>query len=313
MQSSRTAEEEKSGIPATVNPVLGQLISGRAFDRMCKIVTSILHVVTFVLAKGGKDYTVPVGEAAQYEMIGKFAKDRFIARHVRKESFGNMFIQTSQEKDVYCVLFEEGIDLNMTPEDAKRTLPLEFRKQLGKIIVLTMYVNKKRDGIVLYMQVLDNKTQLQQARDRAVFFGVDNTYNYLMKICTGCKLKMPVTKKCKVCASPFCSKECMKLAWPSHKTACKRTEDAADVVDAMSKASLVDQSDRCPCGGPGSQICTRCRKQWYCSKECQTACWASHSVVCKKAPPPQPACPKCGAGMDAEGAMGALCSACSGD
>ena len=321
MQSSRKAEEDKilSSIPVITDKVLYQLCSGMAFERMFKLVASALRVMTFVLAKDDKDFTIPVCEAPQYQWIGEHVKERFIARHVRKQSVGNLFAFTDHEKDVYYVLYEDVIDVDTARETGSKKLPVEFRKKFGKVILLNLFVNKNRDGTVLYMQVED-KTELHEARDNAMHFGYENTYACPKKMCTGCKLKMPVTKKCKVCCEPFCSKACMKEAWTTHKAVCKPPEEAASIADAMSKVSLVESSaDRCPCGGPGSHICTRCRKQWYCSKECQTACWNSHSFVCKKAEstqqptqqPTQPACPKCGAAMDAEGAMGALCSACS--
>lgn len=40
------------------------------------------------------------------------------------------------------------------------------------------------------------------------------------------------------------------------------------------------------CGASGAEkklnVCTRCRKKWYCGKECQAGDWKSHKPHCKK-------------------------------
>ena len=41
--------------------------------------------------------------------------------------------------------------------------------------------------------------------------------------------------------------------------------------------------ERCVvCGGEASSRCSRCKKQKYCSKECQQTHWPHHKPVCKQ-------------------------------
>ena len=99
----------------------------------------------------------------------------------------------------------------------------------------------------------------------------------------------------------------------------KAAPKAAPKVDTVS-------APVCPCGAPNAtKVCTGCRKQWYCSEACQKECWYIHYFAhqtARKLPkdvapkPPQAAsasctCPECGAPMDAQGAVGARCAACS--
>ena len=38
------------------------------------------------------------------------------------------------------------------------------------------------------------------------------------------------------------------------------------------------------CGKTGAKkCCSRCKRVWYCSKDCQTAAWKTHKLVCKSA------------------------------
>jgi hypothetical protein len=34
------------------------------------------------------------------------------------------------------------------------------------------------------------------------------------------------------------------------------------------------------CGKPAGQRCSRCKSDWYCSRECQVASWKSHKPIC---------------------------------
>merc|ERR1712226_920952 len=35
------------------------------------------------------------------------------------------------------------------------------------------------------------------------------------------------------------------------------------------------------CGEPATQRCSKCKSEWYCSRECQLKQWKSHKDVCK--------------------------------
>ncbi len=106
----------------------------------------------------------------------------------------------------------------------------------------------------------------------------------------------------------------------TRKAASKATRKAASKAPSADAVS----APVCPCGAPNAtKVCTGCRKQGYCSEACQKECWYIHFFahqtarkVAKAPKPPQAAsasctCPECGAAMDAQGAVGARCAACS--
>lgn len=35
------------------------------------------------------------------------------------------------------------------------------------------------------------------------------------------------------------------------------------------------------CGEPATQRCSKCKSEWYCSRECQLKSWKAHKEVCK--------------------------------
>jgi hypothetical protein len=43
-----------------------------------------------------------------------------------------------------------------------------------------------------------------------------------------------------------------------------------------------EEKQLCPCGQPAKQFCGRCKKQGYCSKDCQKAHWPAHKTECRK-------------------------------
>jgi hypothetical protein len=293
---------------------VNQVITQEVYAKMRKVVKLDTRVFKYVLINGDKHFTIPDAEAPQFENIADFAIDLFQKHNKAKETDCQYAKFIKDDTGVYYtagfqLLFPLSSDVLVS--SFKSALPVEFMKNMGKWGLVEMYVNQDKTGLVFLIQILRFKHEAQQACSVSLDFAAYNTYLHAVKECVACKEMLPVTKMCKVCRMPFCSKECMKTAWPTHKAVCRQSEAAmpaasvVSVVEAMSKASLADQ---CPCGGPGSHICTRCRKQWYCSRECQRACWNSHSFVCGKK---KACCPRCGIGMDAEGAMGAMCSACS--
>ncbi len=34
------------------------------------------------------------------------------------------------------------------------------------------------------------------------------------------------------------------------------------------------------CGKPAGQRCSRCKHEWYCSRDCQVAAWKDHKPIC---------------------------------
>jgi len=34
------------------------------------------------------------------------------------------------------------------------------------------------------------------------------------------------------------------------------------------------------CGDPATQRCSKCKEEWYCSRECQLKRWKDHKKIC---------------------------------
>lgn len=129
-------------------------------------------------------------------------------------------------------------------------------------------------------------------------------------ICRSC-LSEGSKLRCTGCSNTFyCSKECQKEDWRRHKNVCeglqrkkeKRTsiknlqtnnaessKDSAGVAGATGGAKRCDSDEKEPvgicikCEKPGhSKRCSRCRKVFYCSKQCQQEDWSKHKQVCKQ-------------------------------
>ena len=70
----------------------------------------------------------------------------------------------------------------------------------------------------------------------------------------------------------------------------RRADRMADLYSLEVVERLAGQSERAGlgrdccvvCGGAASQRCSRCRKQRYCSKQCQLQHWPNHKPVCSK-------------------------------
>jgi hypothetical protein len=64
-------------------------------------------------------------------------------------------------------------------------------------------------------------------------------------------------------------------------------EQAAEAVQPSQKEKKkkVPKKKRCTkpdCASEGSQLCGKCLKAKYCSRECQVADWKAHKLVCCK-------------------------------
>ena len=102
---------------------------------------------------------------------------------------------------------------------------------------------------------------------------------------TGCAakdcLKTGLTS-CAACTSvKYCSAECQKAHWKSHKAYCKKQIAAAEAKAAEAKATK-----KCAANGclkKGASACSACRSVSYCSKECQKAHWKEHKQTCRAA------------------------------
>mmetsp|Transcript_18928 Transcript_18928/g.26049 ORF Transcript_18928/g.26049 Transcript_18928/m.26049 type:complete len:507 (-) Transcript_18928:218-1738(-) len=54
--------------------------------------------------------------------------------------------------------------------------------------------------------------------------------------------------------------------------------------DNQVREVAMDTVQRCPCCFQnGTQYCSRCMKQWYCSRKCQVLHWEKHKMVCNNA------------------------------
>ena len=107
-------------------------------------------------------------------------------------------------------------------------------------------------------------------------------------LCERCK--KPGTIVCKCQQVYYCSSACQTLELPVHSVKCSQpshhhpapgnqssTSSAkADKIQSETRSSACTR-----CNKPASLIC-RCQQVSYCSKECQSLEWPSHSDTCKK-------------------------------
>jgi len=50
--------------------------------------------------------------------------------------------------------------------------------------------------------------------------------------------------------------------------------------NSMDLESTLDDPKCAKCGQPAEKRCSRCKNEWYCSRECQVDAWSGHKVVC---------------------------------
>lgn len=90
--------------------------------------------------------------------------------------------------------------------------------------------------------------------------------------CHGCDKEEPDTKafqKCSKCMRvAYCSRECQKTDWPTHKHSCRPAlPTVCEGCQAQQRRMTF-------------QACSRCRRVVYCSKECQRSHWPTHRQIC---------------------------------
>jgi len=44
--------------------------------------------------------------------------------------------------------------------------------------------------------------------------------------------------------------------------------------------SLLEEPKCAKCGDPATNRCSRCKNEWYCSRECQVEAWDGHKKIC---------------------------------
>ena len=119
--------------------------------------------------------------------------------------------------------------------------------------------------------------------------------------CTACN-KEGAVLRCVPCRDAgvdvlFCNRECQVKQWKIHKTVCKKTsttdskkeQSSADkeTKEEMMKR-LQERDELCyncfiskAAFGSKLSLCSKCKKAFYCSRECQVAHWPKHKHLCK--------------------------------
>lgn len=113
-------------------------------------------------------------------------------------------------------------------------------------------------------------------------------------MCGFCSIKTNQLKKCSGCKDvSYCSKECQNQDWSrGHRGKMIGNKERSSLPgvsteDNSSKdetTPVMTDSERCSkCNFGGDlKLCQRCKKQKYCSVECQKADWKCHKVNCLK-------------------------------
>ena len=94
------------------------------------------------------------------------------------------------------------------------------------------------------------------------------------------------------CGVSFCSRACLKEAWPEHAPSCAvvfkngpaayTTLNEREFGDARGPAERPISESCAHCGVRGATSrCSRCRRVVYCGRACQAAAWGRHRKLCK--------------------------------
>merc|ERR1712146_552385 len=54
----------------------------------------------------------------------------------------------------------------------------------------------------------------------------------------------------------------------------------AEWYNSFDIESCLEEPKCAKCGAPAEKRCSRCKNEWYCSRDCQVAAWEGHKTVC---------------------------------
>ena len=128
-------------------------------------------------------------------------------------------------------------------------------------------------------------------RTNQLAFGPDAGVNVPpeARCCDRCGAVTPCVCACGV---SFCSRACLKEAWPEHAPSCAvvfkngpvayTTLNEREFGDARGPDDRPASESCAHCGVRGATSrCSRCRKVVYCGRACQAAAWGRHRKLCK--------------------------------
>jgi len=73
----------------------------------------------------------------------------------------------------------------------------------------------------------------------------------------------------------------LKYFNPTQRQIKEQSKRLADTYDYDALDSLISEVPRCEsCGNEASKRCSRCRRVWYCSRDCQVGHWKKHKSIC---------------------------------
>ena len=128
-------------------------------------------------------------------------------------------------------------------------------------VTQTMVFSAEGTGIFLFQLLRPDHTTLATTPSRLTNVDLD------MPTCVICA--KGTTLRCPGCKQNYyCSKECFRSDWPTHKKWCNKP------LLCSHKA----------CGKPATVSCEACNSSHYCSIEHQTSDSEPHAVICGKLP-----------------------------
>ncbi|XP_062588473.1 uncharacterized protein LOC134250136 isoform X2 [Saccostrea cucullata] len=139
----------------------------------------------------------------------------------------------------------------------------------------------KDECVKIHVQYKEDLQEVEKEDQKDDVFSKEKSDNghKSLNMCTVCGKKgtMKVCQRCKI--QKYCSPECQKADWQTHKSHCSqeekstsRNEKVSDVPSPIC-ANCRSQSARLRCSG--------CRVVYYCSKDCQMTDWNKHKTSCK--------------------------------
>lgn len=324
--------------PDPERKLLNQFVNNRVFKRLERLFRDSAVIITFFMRRKGIDYEVSEAEAPQFMFLFNIVKKKFEQDCRNTDDSSNLFfmqVRTKLYEQSFYSFFRDTFFIEAgLPEAQTSMLPKMFQGKSRRLYLLIYVLSRPdRRGLVMIIRSEYEKIDADSANKEMEglrFFALKHNLLYPMRKCSGCATDVPAMQLCKVCSAPFCDRDCMTKHWTTHKLVCiSRSDETRKLTDAMAKVSLTSEhvkENACPCGKPTTLRCNRCEKQWYCSRQCQKACWPWHQVHCNgsqskaqdrreqhtgESAPPRFTCQQCGAAMDAQGAVGARCAACS--